>query len=146
MKTNRLFYTLFTLFILLMLVLSSCNPCKRIAKYEHCFLPDTIKITDKVIHYETEYITNDSIIRDTIPCDPITNTVYSVRTVYKTNNKLIVDTIHQSTNIDRINPVNDVLKSDNAKLTNKVTNRNKVIGGMSLLIILLSLIVFIKIK
>ena len=130
--------------IILSILLVSCNPCKRIAKYEHCFSPDSVIINNEIIHYEKEYITNDSIVRDTIPCDVETNTVYSTRTIYKTNNKLIIDTIYQSKTIDRINPLNKVLEADNIKLENKTKNRNRVIGGMSLLIILLGLIVYIK--
>ena len=130
--------------IIISILLASCSPCKYVAKHPECFKPDSVIINNEIIHYEKEYITNDSIVRDTIPCDVETNTVYSTRTIYKTNNKLIIDTIYQSKTIDRINPLNEVLESDNIKLKNKTKNRNKVIGGLSLLIIFLGLILYIK--
>jgi len=130
--------------IILSILLASCSPCKYVAKHPECFKPDSVIINNEIIRYEKQFITNDSIIFDTIPCDPVENFVYKTRTIYKTNNKLIIDTIYQSKTIDRINPLNKVLEADNIKLENKTKNRNRVIGGMSLLIILLGLIVYIK--
>lgn len=130
--------------IIISIFLVSCNPCKQIAKHPECFPADTVVIKEEIIHYEKEIVVNDSIIHDTVPCDPITNTYYKTNTVYKTNYKTIVDTIYQSKETSKINPVNILLETDNIKLKNKTKNRNKVIGGLSLLIILLGLIVYIK--
>jgi cyanate lyase len=113
-----------------------------VAKHPEYFPADTIVITNDVIHYEKEIIINDSIVRDTIPCDPVTNTYYKTNTVYKTNYKTIIDTIYQSREISRINPLNQVLKKTNDKLELKIKRHNKVIrwlvialGGIILLII-----------
>ena len=130
--------------IILSILLASCSPCKYVAKHPECFKPDSVIINNEIIRYEKQFITNDSIIFDTIPCDPVENFVYKTRTIYKTNNKLIIDTIYQSKTIDRINPLNKVLESDNIKLKNKTKNRNKAIGGLSLLIIFLGLGLYIK--
>jgi hypothetical protein len=130
--------------IIISIFLVSCNPCKRIAKYEQCFPADTIRIENEVIHYERVYITNDSIIRDTIPCDPITKTYYKTRTVYKTNHKTIVDTIYQFKETSKINPINEVLKKEKEKLSDKNKLKNKVMIGLIIFILLLGVIIKLK--
>ena len=126
--------------IILSIFLVGCNPCKQIAKNPtkfNCFPADTIKIINDVIHYETEYIINDSIIRDTVPCDPITNTYYKTKTVYKTKYSVKIDTIYEYKQTSKINPINNMLEQQNDKLTNKVSNRNKIILILSGVIILI---------
>lgn len=130
--------------IILSIFIVSCNPCKHIAKHPECFPADTIRLTDKIIHYEKEYIINDSIIFDSIPCDPVENFIYKTRTVYKTNFKLKVDTIYQLKETSRINPVNIDLKKQNERLSVKMKLRNRIIIGSSILLLLLGVIIYIK--
>lgn len=125
-------------------LLYSCNPCKYVAKHPECFPADTIKITNDVVRYEKEFITNDSIVFQAIPCDPIDSIIYKTRTIYKTNNKIVIDTIYQSKEISKINPINSVLEQENISLNNKVSNKNKII--IVLLIITLGLLLIIKFK
>lgn len=120
MKIPILFVALFALV--------SCNPCRYVAKHQECFHADTvIKIKD-VVHYQKEYITNDSIVFQEIPCDPVDSIIYKTKTVYKTNYKTIIDTIYQSKEVAKINPINEQLKNQNDKLLNKVKLRNIIIG------------------
>lgn len=124
-------------------IFSACNPCKYTAKHPECGnLPDTIKLTEKVIHYETDIVIKDSIIRDTVPCDP-TDPITIQKTVYQTRFKTIIDTIYTNKVVDRINPINTVLKAENEKLLQK----NKLKGKFNILlgIILLLTILFFKI-
>lgn len=135
------------LFIISVIFLVSCNPCKFAAKHPECFPPDTVKITNNVIHYEKEYITNDSIIRDTAPCDPITKTYYKTNTVYKTKTVVKIDSIYTLKEVAKVNPINPKLKKANEKLENNVSSKNKllkILGGISalLLVVVLFLIKF----
>lgn len=146
---KKLVYGIFKITpFLLLLLLVGCNPCKYVAKHAECFPADTVIVTNDVVHYEKEIIINDSIIRDTVPCDPITNTYYKTNTVYKTNYKTIIDTIYQSKEISRINPLNEVLKEKNDKLELKIKRHNKIIKWLSiaLLSIILLILGYIKLK
>ena len=62
------------------LFLVSCNPCKYVSKHPECFPADSIVIEKNIIHYEKVFITNDSIILNTVPCDPILKTYYKNKT------------------------------------------------------------------
>lgn len=132
------------LIIVLILFLVSCNPCKYVAKHPECFPADTVRITKNVIHYEKEYIINDSIIRDTVPCDPITKTYYKTNTVYKTNYKLKVDTIYTFKEISKINPINASLKKDNDKLIVKIKLLNKILIGLLILVATMGIFIYIR--
>jgi cyanate lyase len=136
------------LILIAIVLLVSCSPCKHVAKHPEYFPADTIVITNDVIHYEKEIIINDSIVRDTVPCDPVTNTYYKTNTVYKTNYKTIIDTIYQSREISRINPLNQVLKKTNDKLELKIKRHNKVIRWLVIALgsIILLIIGYIKLK
>lgn len=132
------------LILITIVFLVSCNPCKYVSKHPECFPADTVVINNEVIHYEKEIVVNDSIIRDTVPCDPITNTYYKTRTVYKTNYKTIIDTIYQSKEISKINPLNEALKKSNDKLELKVKLRNKALIGLIILLLIFAVIIYIK--
>ncbi|MCP4337044.1 MAG: hypothetical protein GY679_04335 [Mycoplasma sp.] len=122
----------------------SCNPCKYVSKHQECFPADTVVITKETVHYEKEYITNDSIIRDTVLCDPILKTYYKTNTVYKTNFKLKVDTIYTSKEISKINPVNEQLKKANDKLIIKLKLRDKIMIVLSILVLTMGIWVYIR--
>lgn len=107
--------------IVALFTLVGCSPCKYIAKHPECFMPDSIIINNETVRYEKEYITNDSIVFQEIPCDPVDSIIYKTKTVYKTRNVIKIDTIYKSKEISKINPVNEILKKDNEKLTGKVT-------------------------
>jgi hypothetical protein len=136
------------LILIAIVLLVSCNPCKYVAKHPECFPADKIVTTNEVIHYEKQIVVKDSIIRDTVPCDPITNTYYKTNTVYKTNYKTIIDTIYQSKEISRINPLNEALKKSNDKLEIKLKRHNKVIRWLVIALgsIILLIIGYIKLK
>lgn len=127
--------------VCIIILFASCNPCKYVAKHSECFSPDTIKLTEKVIHYETDIVIKDSIVRDTVPCDP-TDPITIQKTVYQTRFKTIIDTIYTNKVVDRINPINAVLKSENEKLLQK----NKLKGKFNILlgIILMLTILYFK--
>lgn len=129
--------------ILISIILSSCSPCKFVAKHPDCFMPDSVIINKETVRYEKEYITNDSIIFDTIPCNPVENFVYKTKTVYKTNYKTIIDTIYQSKEVSKINPVNELLESENMVLNNKLKNRTKALSIISPLLFIF-VILFVK--
>lgn len=128
--------------------LASCNPCKYVTKHPECFPSDTILITNEVIHYEKEYITNDSIILDTVPCNPITNTYYKTRTEYITKLKVKIDTIITNKETVKINPLNEALKKSNDKLELKLKRHNKVIVWLIIALagIVLLILGYIKLK
>ena len=132
--------------ILILSFFASCDPCKKIAKYERCFPADTVKQIEYKTKYIKEVVTNDSIVFEQIPCDPKTNTVYDTKTVYKTNWKTIIDTIYSNKEVIKVNPVNDVLKSNNEKLEKQTKFRGKVILYESILLFIIAALVFIKIK
>lgn len=136
------------LLLIFAFALASCSPCRYVANHPECFPSDTITITNEVIKHVKEYITNDSIIYDSVPCDPITNTVVETKTVYKTNWRIEKDTIYQSKEVSKINPINIELQKDNAKLTAKTKSQRKTI--LSLILVLaggvLILFVYAKIK
>lgn len=120
---------------LLLFFLVSCNPCKYVAKHPECFPADTVRLTEKIIHYEKEIVTNDSIVYEETPCDPETNTVYEKEIQYRTKTKTITDTIYTSKEVAKINPVNDKLK--------KKTERQKMIIYLLLGVSLLAIIIII---
>lgn len=129
---------------IILIFLVSCNPCKYVAKHPECFPADTVKIVNDVVRYEKEIIRNDSIIYDTIPCDPITKTYYKTKTVWKTKEVLRIDTIYQYKDVAKINPLNISIKNENDKLINKVKNRNKAILIISGIMILLAIVIYAK--
>lgn len=98
-------------------VFIACNPCKRVTKHPECFPADTIRENKIVVHYETEYITNDSIVYDTVQCLPDSIIVNEV--VFKTKIRRITDTIKISKQVNRTNPVNAVMQDENDKLERK---------------------------
>ena len=100
----------------------ACSPCKYVSKHPECFRPDTVKQVSVDVRYEKEYITQDSVVYQKIPCDPETK-VQDVPVVYKTIYKTKVDSIYRDKSVDRINPLNEKLKSDNEDLTETIHNR-----------------------
>ncbi len=136
------------LLIILAFALASCSPCKYVTKHPECFQSDTIRITNEVIKHVKEYVINDSIVYDSVPCDPFTNAVIETKTVYKTNWRIEIDTIYKSKEVSKINPINSELQKDNAKLTAKTKKQRKTI--LSLILVLsggiLVLFVYAKIK
>lgn len=128
------------LIIISVVFLFGCNPCKYVSKHPECFSPDSIVINKETVRYEKEYITNDSIVFQAIPCDPYDSIIYKTRTIYKTKNVIKIDTIYKNKEVTKLNPINQQLKNDNDKLTNKVSNRNKVILGLIIFVIILLLL------
>lgn len=142
------------LFYISILFLISCNPCRKVAKHPECFPADTVTKKEYVITHEKVYITEDSIIYDTIPCDPVIQEVVVPKIIYKTVYKTRTDTIRTEQKISKINPVNTELQNENTKIKaelqlkkNKLKKKNKILIGASGLILLLigALIWFIKI-
>lgn len=136
------------IYLIIIVLLASCSPCKYVAKHPECFQADSIVIEKNVIHYEKIFITNDSIILDTVPCDPITETYYETKTVYKTKNVIKTDTIYTATTTSKLNPINTKLQNDNNKLENKLKRRNKLLLWLSIVLgsLILGIFVYIKIK
>lgn len=132
--------------ILILFFLASCNPCRNIAKYERCFPADTVKLTEYKTKYIKEVITNDSIVFEQIPCDPKTNTVYDTKTIYKTNWRTTIDTIYTAKVVDRVNPINLNLKAEKDKLSQKNNFKNKVIWIESILLLIIALLLYWKIR
>jgi hypothetical protein len=136
------------LIFITIVLFSSCNPCKYVSKHPECFPADTVIKEKEVIKHVTEYITNDSIVRDTVPCDPITKTYVKTNTVYRTKTIRETDTIKTVVNTSKINPVNNELKKKVNKLENKVEAKNKwlkILGGI-LALFLLIIVVLVKFK
>ena len=132
--------------IILAFLLTGCNPCKYVSKHPECFPSDTIKITKEVIKHVKEYITNDSIIYDSVPCDPITNTVIETKTIYKTNWRIETNTIYQSKEVAKLNPINIELQKDNSILTAKTKSQRKTILSLILVIAGGGLVLFVYAK
>ena len=126
--------------IIIAFLLTGCNPCKYVSKHPECFPSDTIKITSEVIKYVKEYVTNDSIVYEKEPCDPITNTVIIKEIVYKTNWKTIIDTIYTTKETSKINPINIELKKENQKLVQHSAVQKKIIISLLIAIGILLLI------
>jgi len=81
----KIYYFLFLLSIIgLVGLCSSCDPCRNIAKYERCFPADTVKQIEYKTKYIKEFVTNDSIVYQTEPCDPKDSLVYRTKTEYRT--------------------------------------------------------------
>lgn len=127
----------YLLLILIPLFLIACNPCKQVTKHPECFPADTIREIKEVIHYEKEYITQDSIIVDTIPCSP--DSIVLVETKYKTIHKTVTDTIYENREEVRINPINQKLREEIKKLAIKVNKRQWLlwyfVGSLVLLVL-----------
>lgn len=133
------------LILISIIFLVGCNPCKYVSKHPECFPADTVKIINDVIRYEKEYITNDSIIRDTIPCDPIEKTYYKTKTVYKTKYSIKIDTIYQYKDVAKINPINVTIEKENKKLNSKIDRKNtliKILSAFSIIMLLISLFLY----
>jgi hypothetical protein len=135
--------------IILTVLLASCNPCKQIGrnpdKY-NCFPSDTIIKEREVIKHIKEYVTNDSIVRDTVPCDPITNTYYKTKTVYQTKTIHETDTIKITEKETRLNPVNKELEQRVTKLEEKKKSQRKWITRLIGLSLLLACTILLLIK
>ena len=145
MKLKLAFIITFIIFVVLLIMMSSCNPCKQLAKHPECIQTDTIKLTEKVVHYETEYVIKDSVIRDTIKCDPA-NPITIQKTIYQTKLKTIIDTIYTDNSKTIINPINLNLQIEKEKLTNKNKFKGKVIWIESILLLIIALLVYLKTK
>lgn len=131
--------------LILLLILSACNPCKRISKYEYCFPPDTVKENKTTVKYEKVFITEDSVIYETVECDSVTNTA-EVEQVYKTIWKIKVDTIYRSRTEAKVNPVNTQLKKSVEKLNKKIikkTQLNKIYLGIIIVFLIIVVLYFI---
>ncbi len=132
--------------ILILFFFTSCNPCRNIAKYERCFPADTVKLTEYKTKYVKEVITNDSIVFEQIPCDPKTNTVYDTKTIYKTNWRTTIDTIYTAKVVDRVNPINTDMQAEKDELSQKNNFKNKVIWIESILLLIIALLLYWKIR
>ena len=134
--------------IILTVLLVSCNPCKYVSKHPECFPSDTIIKEKEVIKHIKEFVVNDSIVRDTVPCDPITNTYYKTNTIYQTKTIHETDTIIITEKETRINPINKELEQKVLSLEEKKAIQRKWLTrliGLSLLLLVFSLLV-IKFK
>lgn len=134
--------------VLVFTLLVSCNPCKYVTRHPECFPGDSITQTEKHVIYEKIYTTEDSVIIDTIPCDPITETAIEIETVYKTIWKTKIDTIYNSKETVKINPVNAQLKKSVEKINNKLIKKkqlNRIYLGI-IVVFLLSIVVFFIVK
>jgi len=118
MKSTRIFIAFFVACFFILLLLFSCKSSKPLAMQA-----DTIRLTEKVIHYQTEYVIKDSVIRDTVPCDPL-NPITIQKTIYQTKLKTIIDTIYTDKEKSIINPINSNLQAENAKLLQKARVKN----------------------
>lgn len=130
--------------LLILFATLSCNPCKYVSKHQECFPADTIKIDNQTIHYEKIYITEDSIIVDTVPC-PANDTILVPKKIYKTIWKTKIDTIYKSIEKSKVNPLNEALKDDNDRMAKKIERRKIFIWysiGITLLIIIYLVIKF----
>ena len=129
--------------IVLSIFLFSCNPCKRVSKHPECFSPDTITKIEKSISYEKIFITEDSIIVDTLPCDPVDSiVVYDV--VYKTIWRVKIDTFYKDKEVVKINPLDALLKKKIIEHEIKVVNQKKIIFTLSLILLLLVVFYFFR--
>lgn len=128
-----------------LLLIISCSPCKYVSNHPECFPADSIITNNETIRYEKIYITEDSLIYDTIPCNPITESAINVETVYKTIWRTKIDTIIRDSQTVKINPVNTELKKSVDKLTMKIEKRKIFIWysiGITLLIIIYLVVKF----
>jgi hypothetical protein len=119
------------------ILVAACNPCKQVAKHPECFMPDTVKIHDKEIHYETEYVIKDSVSYDTLPGQIIEKTIFQTVLKHK------IDTIYTSESVSKINPINQqladenkVISVENAMLKDSLKTRNKIILSLGILVLL----------
>lgn len=128
MKTRKLIWALILGFIMV-IVLTSCNPCKYVAKHQECFPADTLKTTNTVVKFEKVYTTQDSIVHDTIPCDP-DNLEVDVKTIYKTIYKTKTDTVTNTVYNSKVNPVNTKLQSEIEKLNKQAEKDNSKINKL----------------
>jgi len=120
-----------------LLFLVGCNPCKYVSKHQECFPADTVKQIEYKTKYIKEYITNDSIVYQTEPCNPKDSLVYRTKTEYRTKNIIKVDTIYSDKEVIKVNPLNEELKSENSALKSKLTNRNKQTLALGIVILLI---------
>lgn len=130
----------FIFLVFVIFAITSCNPCRYVSKHSECFPPDTVKLINEVVHYEKIFITNDSIILDSVPCDPITETVIERKTLYRTRTIEKTDTIYKNHFTSTLNPINKKLEQECELLKNKLLKRNKLLAGLVLLIIILMFI------
>ena len=131
--------------VLSIVLLASCNPCKYVSKHPECFPSDTIKIEKETIRHVKEYITNDSIIYDTIET-PILKKIYE--TIFKTKTIERTDTIFENRYTAKINPINEQLKQSNDKLTksNKTLKKWLLYTSIGFALALIFIIFLIKIS
>jgi len=124
--------------IVLIVFIAGCSPCKYVSKHPECFKSDTIKITEKVIHIEKEYITNDSIVYDSVPC--VAETIVKTATIWKTKHVIKIDTIYTDKVVDRMNPINEQMKKDLMKISKKNSRKNTLLFGLIGLILIVAFI------
>lgn len=127
---------------IIIITFTSCSPCKRLSKHPEC-LPQADTVIKTNSHYEKVYITEDSLIYDTIPCDPVTETAVKVETVYKTIYKNIRDTVYQY--VSKVNPLNNQLLMEKNNLLVKVEKKKQLNRIYLFVIIGLSLIIAIHV-
>lgn len=120
-------------YFIILVILFGCKPSEIIT------VTDTVRLVDKQISYVKEYITNDSIIYDSIPCNP--DSIYLTSTVYRTKNIIRVDTILKDKEVIRAEPLNQQLKNEVDKLKGKAARRNNIIFGLIAFIVICGAIV-----
>ena len=134
------------IFILAIILLSACSPCKYVAKHPECFQADTVIKTERIVHHEKEYITNDSIIHDTVIVEGDEKEI--IKTIYRTNWKEKTDTIYRYDKTTKINPINTQLqiKYDKAqKQANRYIKSTMWLSiALLLLIVLIGLYIYIR--
>jgi len=128
-----------TIICALFYLMFGCKPCQTIQQ------TDTVRIVDKQISYVKEYITNDSIIHDTVPCDP-TDPVTIQSTIYKTHWKTRIDTILSDKEVIKVNPINEQLIAENEAIALKLEHRNKAVLYLSIALIIILAFWWIKSK
>jgi len=148
MKEPRLFIRLFILFGIIGLfgLCSSCNPCKFVAKHPECFPADTIRIEKEKISYIDRVQKIDSIIFEKIPCDPVDSFIYTTKVIYRTNTLTKIDTILSDKEVIKVNPINEQLKAKNDTLQSKLENRNRLALYLSIALIIIIAIWWVKSK
>ena len=132
------------LLIILSVFLVGCNPCKYVSKHLECFPSDTVREYVDVIRVEKEYITNDSIVFDTLYKD-VLKTIE--KTVYRTKFKTITDSIIMYKDVAKVNPINTELEKTNKEYSIKVETLKNIrnyliIALISLVVVLMVLIKF----